>query len=281
MRYSIITPLKNEEKYIASTIQSVLAQKMLPEKWIIIDDNSTDKTRKLVNDYLSDNNIIKLIVAPKLEIKEISARIAYLFNYGYKSLSKKTDLIMKLDGDTTLPSNYCHDIVSMFIKNPKLGIASGCAEYKGIREDNSDNTLTRGAAKFYNSICFEQIGFAYESRGWDTIDNYAAQALGWDTKKFDIYFNHNKEEGKKSGLIMLRYWTGLYNGRVPYYFPYFIFKIIYYFFSPPIIVGSFLELIGYLNSRFIIKNRPFPSKVSKYVIKTQREKIINSLKKGS
>ena len=55
----------------------------------------------------------------------------------------------------------------------------------------------------------------------------------------------NKLEGKKSGVVKLRYWTGLFNGRVPYYFPYFILKIIYYLFSQPIFIGSFIELIGY------------------------------------
>ena len=78
---------------------------------------------------------------------------------------------------------------------------------------------------------------------------------------------------------MLRYWTGLYNERVPYYFPYFILKIVYYFFSQPIIIGSLLELIGYLNSRFITKNRPFPKEVSEYVIKRQKEKTYLPLKK--
>ena len=43
--YSIITPIKNEENFIATTIKSVLDQKVLPQEWIIIDDASTDDTR--------------------------------------------------------------------------------------------------------------------------------------------------------------------------------------------------------------------------------------------
>ena len=41
--YSIITPIKSEN-FIATTIKSVLDQKVLPQEWIIIDDASTDDT---------------------------------------------------------------------------------------------------------------------------------------------------------------------------------------------------------------------------------------------
>jgi len=279
MQYSIITPVKNESKYIGETIESVINQTKLPQEWLIVDDSSTDNTKKIVQEYLEDYTFIKLISAPRIKISEISARIASLLNFAYKKLSVEVDLIMKLDGDVTLPKDYCENFSIMFLKDKKLGIASGCADYKGARDKNEDKSLTRGAAKFYKKECFEEIGYAYLSRGWDTIDNYAAQCLGWETKKIDIFFEHNKEEGKKSGLIMLRYWTGLFNGRVPYYFPYFALKIVYYLFSRPIIIGSLLEFIGYLNSRFITKTRPFPKEVSEYVIKRQKEKILSYFKR--
>ena len=73
---------------------------------------------------------------------------------------------------------------------------------------------------------------------------------------------------------MLRYWTGLYNGRVPYYFPYFLFKIIYYLFKGPFILGSILEFIGYFKARFFDRNKPFPKRVSQHIIKIQKQKII-------
>ncbi len=281
MRYSIITPIKNEENYIGSTIDSVLAQNILPEKWIIVDDNSTDNTRVVISKYINDNDFIELISVPKININEISARIANLLNIGYSLLREKPALLLKLDADVFLPCDYSEYFISEFINNPKLGIASGCVEYKGKKERNYDNNLTRGAAKFYRTNCFDEIGQAYLSRGWDTIDNYAAISLGWETKKYDIYFKHNKKEGKKSGLIMLRYWTGLYNGRVPYYFPYFILKIIYYTFSRPVILGSLLELAGYFKARFLDKKKPFPEYVSKYIIKIQKQKIIRELKRNS
>ncbi len=75
MQYSIITPVKNEGKYIASTIQSVLEQSVVPDKWIIIDDHSTDQTKEIISEYMSNNNFIELIFAPEINIQEISARI--------------------------------------------------------------------------------------------------------------------------------------------------------------------------------------------------------------
>ena len=203
--------------------------------------------------HSANNEFIKLITAPEINIKEISARIAKLLNIGYGLLTNRPPLILKLDADVFLPSEYSEYFISKFNKNPRLGIASGCVEYKGTKEINHDDNLTRGAAKYYRTDCFNEIGHAYLSRGWDTIDNYAAQSLGWKTKKYDIYFKHNKEEGKKSGLIMLRYWTGLYNGRVPYYLPYFIFKIIYYSFSRPVILGSLIEFLAILRQDFLIE----------------------------
>ena len=80
---------------------------------------------------------------------------------------------------------------------------------------------------------------------------------------------------------MLRYWTGLYNGRVPYYFPYFILKIIYYTFRRPFILGSLLEFVGYFKARFFDRKKPFPEHVSKYIIKIQKQKIIRKFKRNN
>ena len=58
MNYSIITPVRNEEKFIKKTIISVLNQDHLPDKWLIINDNSTDNSASIINSYAQEHNFI-------------------------------------------------------------------------------------------------------------------------------------------------------------------------------------------------------------------------------
>ena len=44
--YVLITPARNEETFIETTIQSVIKQTILPVKWVIVNDGSTDATSK-------------------------------------------------------------------------------------------------------------------------------------------------------------------------------------------------------------------------------------------
>ena len=42
--YVLITPARNEDSYIEKTIESVICQTLLPDKWVIVSDASTDRT---------------------------------------------------------------------------------------------------------------------------------------------------------------------------------------------------------------------------------------------
>jgi len=46
--YVLITPARNEAAFIARTIQAVTNQTVLPEKWVIVNDGSTDETADIV-----------------------------------------------------------------------------------------------------------------------------------------------------------------------------------------------------------------------------------------
>ena len=47
MRYVLITPAKNEKRFIAKTLDSMVGQTLLPERWVIVDDGSTDNTAEI------------------------------------------------------------------------------------------------------------------------------------------------------------------------------------------------------------------------------------------
>lgn len=48
LTYVLVTPARNEEAFIEQVIQSVLAQSVLPLKWAIVSDGSTDRTDEIV-----------------------------------------------------------------------------------------------------------------------------------------------------------------------------------------------------------------------------------------
>ena len=61
MKYVLITSARNEEAFIAKALDSVVKQTVLPERWIIVDDNSTDRTANIIQDYAERFPWIELV----------------------------------------------------------------------------------------------------------------------------------------------------------------------------------------------------------------------------
>jgi cellulose synthase/poly-beta-1,6-N-acetylglucosamine synthase-like glycosyltransferase len=65
VRYVLVTPAHNEEKFIRKTLDSMAAQTLLPERWVIVDDGSTDKTAEIVESYTQRYPWIELVRRPE------------------------------------------------------------------------------------------------------------------------------------------------------------------------------------------------------------------------
>jgi len=85
LTYVMITPTHNEEISIEKTIQSVIAQTILPEKWVIVSDGSTDRTDEIVKSYTKDNNWIEFIRLSESRERHFAAKVE-AFNAGYKKV---------------------------------------------------------------------------------------------------------------------------------------------------------------------------------------------------
>ena len=57
---SIITPLYNGERFVSTTIDSVLAQTYSYWEMIIVNDGSTDHSAEIVQSYVDKDSRIKL-----------------------------------------------------------------------------------------------------------------------------------------------------------------------------------------------------------------------------
>src|SRR6516162_11731394 len=99
MRYVLITPVRDEVRFIDLTIKSVVAQTVRPLKWIIVSDGSTDGTDDVVRKYQPENPWIELVRMPERRERHFAGKV-YAFNAGYERVKALPyDVIGSLDGD--------------------------------------------------------------------------------------------------------------------------------------------------------------------------------------
>jgi glycosyltransferase involved in cell wall biosynthesis len=257
IRYAIISPVRNESLHIEKTILAVISQTIQPEKWIIVNDGSTDNTSDIVRKYSLIHKWIHLIDKENRGYAEPGRGVMEAFYHGYNNINiDDYDYIVKLDGDLDFQANYFESIFHEFGKNNKLGIASGVCfiSRKGKMErENHPEFHVRGASKVYKVACWKDIGGLIEHRGWDIIDEMKAQSLGWETKSFqNLHIIHYKPTGYNTGSYK---WT-IILGKANYYCGYHplfvVAKCIKRMFKIPYIIGGLGILYGYFND--YIKN---------------------------
>ena len=183
MNLYIIIPAHNEEKFIGLTLQSILNQTTKPQKVVVVNDNSTDTTESIVNEFTQKESSISLINSVSTATHLPGSKVIQAFHKGFETLDSNYDIIVKLDADLILPINYFETIISHFKKDQKTGMVGGFAyiEKNGhwILENLTDKDHIRGAFKAYRKECFLQIGNLKPAMGWDTVDELLCKFYGW------------------------------------------------------------------------------------------------------
>ncbi len=160
MSYVLITPARNEAAFIEGTIKSVIAQTILPLKWVIVSDGSTDGTDEIVRKYIPDNPWIELIRMPESRDRTFAAKVACV-NAGYERVKEiPYDIIGMLDADITFGPDYFEYLLSQFKDNPKLGVAGTPFVEDGVQYDYKFSNIEHvsGACQLFRRECYEDIG---------------------------------------------------------------------------------------------------------------------------
>lgn len=211
VRYAIIMPVRNEECFIGDTVESILAQAILPKKWIIVDDGSTDGTARIVDEYARRCDFINVVHLPARAIRKAGGEDAVAHALSHVDLSHY-EFLARFDADITLQSDYIGKILEEFARDPRLGIAGGGLYVQndgGLELERVPEYHVRGALKMYRRECFEQIGGLCAGIGWDTIDEVNAWIKGWKTKSFFQYkVIHCRPTGTGIGASRLQWERG-------------------------------------------------------------------------
>ena len=185
MNFYIIIPAHNEEAFLADTLNSVLRQTLLPKKVIVVNDNSTDGTEAIIDDFLGLSTLFEKINTSSSTEHLPGSKVINAFYKGLAPLDDNYDFIVKLDADIILPDNYFERIAYIFTGNPRVGIAGGFAYEKDTEghwklNHPMSKKHVRGAFKAYSKKCFKAIGGLRNAIGWDTLDELLAQYHGFD-----------------------------------------------------------------------------------------------------
>lgn len=105
MKISVVIPAYNEETRIASCLESVLNQTRPADEVIVVNNNSTDDTPKVVSKFKS----VTLIDEKEQGI--IPAR-----NAGFDKAMG--NIIVRTDADSILPKNFIENVEKDFSNNP-------------------------------------------------------------------------------------------------------------------------------------------------------------------
>lgn len=200
MNFYIIIPAHNEEACIKQTLDSLATQTLLPKQVIVVNDNSTDVTQQIVEEFTSKYPWISLVNTTSSDKHLPGSKIIHAFYKGYQLLDDTYDVICKFDADLVFPKNYLEQLAFHFKENDKLGMASGFCyiekDSQWVLENLTRKDHIRGALKAYRKACFLEIGKLKPSMGWDTIDELLAKFYGWELLTDEtLHVKHLKPTG--------------------------------------------------------------------------------------
>ena len=250
--YVLMTAAYNEEAFIEGTIKSVLSQTLLPKKWVIVSDNSTDRTDAIVEAYAQQHSFIHFVRITRAPGHNFSAKVVALQKATVAFDNLEYRFIGNLDADVSLAPTYFEALVAAFERSPRLGVASGYIYERtdGQFRSRPSNRITSvpHAAQLMRRECYEAIGgySALKYGGEDWQAQICARMNGWDVEAIpQLPIFHHKPTGAGANLLRHRFRLG----RLDYSFgshPAFEFvKCLLRFSERPVVIGAALRWLGF------------------------------------
>lgn len=214
LRYVLITPARNEAAYIEKTIESVLAQTMLPLRWVIVSDGSTDGTDDIVKKYAAKTPWLHLIRMPERRERHFAGKV-YAFSAGYDAVKDLDfELIANLDGDTSFDPGYFAYLLKQFGQNARLGVAGTPFTEGSFQYDYRFTSIEHvsGQIQVFRRKCFDEIGGykPLKTGGVDLTAVITARMKGWQTRTFveKSFVHHRKMSTANSGTLAAAFKSG-------------------------------------------------------------------------
>jgi glycosyltransferase involved in cell wall biosynthesis len=279
--YVLMTAAHNEEADIANTIESVLAQTVLPRRWLIVSDNSTDRTNEIIQSYSDKHDFIRFLSVTRPPGHSFAAKVVALRSGAHLLQDVSYDFIGNMDADLTVAPAYFEDLMRQFEINPRLGLAGGF-----VYEEVSGQFVTRGAnrthsvahaAQLVRRECYEAFGgyavLQYGGEDWHA--QMSVRMMGWDAESIpELKIYHHRPTGAGSGKLRSNYRLGKLDYSFGTYLLFEAIKCAIRLPHKPFLVGSIVRMAGFLDS--FIRREPFliPPELASFLRKEQKDRML-------
>lgn len=269
MKHVIIVPVHNEEKYLTVFLDSLIAQSLKPNLVVIVDDNSTDNSAKIIKAYSKAQDWINYVFRDSEPIKVQGSKVIQAFNYGLNQVSLDGyDIITKLDADLKLPPDYCKGIINAFLADPIIGIAGGIIyekeSDKWIKKHIADYHI-RGALKSYRVEAFQQINGLLPVFGWDGLDEMTLFYHGWKSLNVELAVKHFRPAAKDYNSLKLSLRWGACNYRNGSNLFMALVRSMVKIFEKPYLLKGVFFLFGYIKSFFQREGRHVDPDLARFI----------------
>jgi biofilm PGA synthesis N-glycosyltransferase PgaC len=279
--YVLVTPSRNEEAFIEKTIESVIRQTVLPVKWVIVNDGSTDSTGAIAERYAAQHHWIEVVNRPVRQERNFAAKVR-AFNAGQERLKNVGyELIGNLDSDVSLDADHFEFLLTKLKDDPRLGVAgtvfSEEGGYSSAKDSFEGQNHVSGQCQVFRRQCFEEIGgyFANKAGGIDWIAVTTARMIGWKTRSFreKSFFHYRHLGTAERGVFAAAFSYGekdYYLGGHPVWE---LFRVTYRMTKPPYLVEGLGLGLGYGWAILRREKRPISKELMAFHRKEQMRKL--------
>jgi poly-beta-1,6-N-acetyl-D-glucosamine synthase len=281
--YVLITPVRNEARFVELTLKSVVSQTVRPLRWVIVSDGSTDGTDELVRQYVADNPWIELLRMPERRERHFAGKV-HAFNAGYaRTRDLPYQAIGSLDGDTSFDSEYFSFLLQKLAGDSALGLV-GTPFKEAATQETYDYRFVSvehvsGACQLFRRECFEAIGgyVPVKGGGIDHIAVITARMKGWKTRTFTdkICLHHRQIGTAERSPLVASFKTGSRDYALGGHPLWEIFRTFYQMSKRPFFIGGLTLGAGYVWALARREERP----ISRELMAFRRREQMARLKK--
>jgi len=253
MKYVLITPAHNEERFITKTLDSMVTQTVLPARWIIVDDGSSDRTAEIVESYAKRHPWIELVRRVQDRNRNFASK-AHAVNTGLElANSLQFEILGNLDADVSFGPDYMGFLMQRFSEDPDLGVAGTPFTQEGHYDSSKDSfegeNYVAGPCQLFRRQCFQEIGGYVPNRagGLDWIAVMTARMKGWKVRAFpEKRFHHYRTLGTaEKGALRALFSYGEKDYCLVGSPIWQLFRVAYRVAKKPFVIGGLALLSGY------------------------------------